>query len=88
MTEVLTITKNGVLQEATKRSPAIKDPIEIKFVVEEKDFIALKNATDYYKWSIYDALSMFCEFADILVSTMDFDDRFRSNDEIIEDSEE
>lgn len=87
MTEALSITKNGSLLQAMKHSPSIENPIEIKFVIEEKDFIALQNATDYYKWSIYEAFTTFCEFADTFVSMMDFDERFRSNDDTIEDDD-
>jgi hypothetical protein len=83
--EVLTVTKNGELKKQICHSPPIEQPVEIKFVIEEKDYITFMNAIDYYKWSAYDALSMFCGFADILISTMDTDDRFRSDDEILDE---
>ena len=56
-------------------------------MIEEKDYIAFMNAVNYYKWSAHDALSMFCEYADILISTMDTDDRFRSDDGILDELE-
>ena len=87
MMEVLTVTKNGVLQDQICHNPPIEHPVEIKFVIEEKDYIAFMNAVNYYKWSAHDALSMFCEYADILISTMDTDDRFRSDDGILDELE-
>ena len=55
--------------------------------VAAKDYTAFMNAVNYYKWSAHDALSMFCEYADILISTMDTDDRFRSDDGILDELE-
>lgn len=46
-------------------------PIEIRFVIEKDTFDKLEKATKHYKWSIYEALTYFCEHADDIVGTME-----------------
>lgn len=45
----------------------IKTPIEITFTIDEKEYLTLTNVLNEYKWNIYDALTIFCEYANDII---------------------
>lgn len=62
-------------------------PITIEFTIDKTDFKKLDQITGHYKWSIYDALSMFCKYSEDLVTEMelDIDKKFREPSDPEED---
>lgn len=51
----------------------ITSPITIEFTIDKKDYEKLEKTTDYYKWSIYDALSMLCKYSDEFIAEIELD---------------
>ncbi len=70
--KLMEITKNGErLSTVHGIDDDLTTPVKIEFVIDEKNYNKLERATDYYKWSIYDALSIFCEFADRFIGEVE-----------------
>ena len=49
----------------------IKTPIEITFTIDQDNYISLDSVAKEYKWSIYEALSCFCEYAPRLIPELE-----------------
>lgn len=65
----------------------ITSPVTIEFTIDKKTLEKLEQVTGHYKWSIYDALSMFCRYSEELVTEMelDIDHKFREPSDPEED---
>lgn len=71
--KLMEITKNGErLSIVHGRDEEMTNPIKIEFVIDEKIYNKLEQITDYYKWSMYDALSILCEFSDRFIEEVEF----------------
>lgn len=87
--KLLEISKKGktiLVGEGIGKSE-IKTPIEIKFIVDETDYQKLNQATNYYKWSMHEALTMLCKYSEEFIAEMelDIDNKFREQKDTEED---
>jgi len=79
--KLMEITKNGERLSVVHGDDDITTPIKIEFVLDEKNYNKLKQATKYYKWNIYDALFTFCEFSERFIGEVEFNFNEFSNPE-------
>lgn len=79
MMKLIEITKNGKIIETGLGNHGITNPVNINFVIDEEDYKKLENITKEYKWTIYDALSMFCEYSEQLIPEMEYSEEFHEN---------
>lgn len=72
MMKLFEVSKNGkTLLCGHGEDEDLKTPIKIEFIIDERVYKKLVEATKERKWNIYDALCMMCEYCDDFIGEMD-----------------